>query len=54
MKESKELRESHMENRHKDYGSIRKAAEEFGVSKSTFHRIIQSRNKLETDKGNAS
>lgn len=40
----------HMERRHKEHGSIRKTAEEFGVSKSKLHRILQSHKEADKEK----
>lgn len=39
----------HMKRRHQEHGSLKKTAEEFGISKSKLHRIIKKHESEEED-----
>lgn len=41
--------EKHVKRRYEDHSSVRKTAEEFGVGKSTIHRIITKKEEQEQD-----
>ncbi len=49
MNKERDRKTEYMAKRHEAHGSHRKASQEFGKSKSTFHRAVKIKRDMEAD-----